>query len=380
MPPYTQSNWTELNVQQLRTNIHMIAGILRPGTSLIPVVKSNAYGHGMEAVARCAWEEGVRFFTVARIDEALALREQLPHARILMVAPLSPHDAIAAADAAIQTVIVDADHARGLSEAIRQGTPLVCHVKIDSGMGRLGLGWENAASEIRDIASLPGISLTGLCSHLATSDEADKTFAQTQATRFRQVAADCAAQGLDDLFLHLSNSAGVATTSEWDLHGVRTGIALYGYPAEEGQTAGTEERVIRTRPCLQWKTRVLQVKYVPKDFAVSYGRTYRSTRRTQIATIDVGYADGYSRLLSNRADVLIGGRRCRVAGRVTMSLTTVDVGPDATVHPGDEVVLIGRQNALSIWANELASLCGTISYEVLTAIRSGPSRDHPVST
>lgn len=374
MPQHTQSNWTELDVHQLRTNIRTIASLLRPEAMLIPVVKCNAYGHGMDTVARCAWEEGVRFFSVARIHEALALREQLPNARILMVAPLSPHDAIAAADAAVQTVIVDAAHARSLSKAIQPGTPLECHAKIDSGMGRLGFPWKSAASEIRDSAALPGIALTGLCSHLATSDEADKTFAQTQTARFRQVADECAVQGLGDLFLHLSNSGGIATSSGWDFDGVRAGIALYGYPADEGKAAGTEERIMPTLPCLQWKTRVLQVKRVPKGFSVSYGSTYRSTQCTQIATIDVGYADGYSRLLSNRADVLIGGRRCRVAGCVTMGLTTVDVGPDTPVHPGDEVVLIGRQDNLSIWADELASLCGTISYEVLTAIRSEPTR------
>jgi alanine racemase len=236
-------------------------------------------------------------------------------------------------------------------------------------MGRLGFAWKDAADRIRRLAVDPALSLEGLCTHFASSDSPDRKFTDTQAKRFTTVAAACRKSGLPRLFLHASNSGGILRDGAWDMDGVRPGILLYGYARGGGTDSGTDCRV-RTRPFLQWKTRVLQVKRVPAGFPVSYDSTFVTDRETCIATVDVGYADGYSRLLSNRGAVVIGGRRRPIAGRVTMNLVTVDAGPEGDVQAGDEVVLLGEQNGTSIWADELAGWCETIPYEILTSIRT----------
>jgi alanine racemase len=245
---------------------------------------------------------------------------------------------------------------------------LRCHAKIDTGMGRLGFPWFEASTQIPPLVGLPGIDLCGACTHFASSDVEDPSFMEKQARRFRHVIEACETAGVALPFKHVSNSGALLRNPALDMQGVRPGIVLYGY--EQGNTP----RGIVTRPFLQWKTRVLQVKGVPAGFTVSYGSTYVADQPTRIATIDVGYADGFSRLLSNRGSVLIRGRRFPVAGRVTMSLVSVDVGNDMAITPGDEVVLLGTQGDEGIWADEIAQQCGTISYEILTSIRPEAQR------
>jgi len=357
------NTWVELDLDVLGANIDALQGALGPETEVIFVVKSNAYGHGMVPVARCAWEHGVQWYAVSHLAEALDLRRLLPDATILVVGVLDAEEAASAVEADVVPILVDKTHVLSLAAARKTG-PLRCHAKIDTGMGRLGFAWETAAEQICRLAVDPAFRLEGLCTHFASSTSPDRQFTDTQTERFDRVAAACRDAGLPRLFMHVSNSGGVLLDPARDMDGVRPGILLYGYASR------AEKSRVSTRPFLQWKTRVLQVKKVPAGFPVSYDSTFVAERETRIATIDAGYADGYFRLLSNRGEVIIGGRRRPVAGRVTMNLVTVDVGTEGDVKAGDEVVLLGEQGEASVWADELADWADTIPYEILTGIRT----------
>jgi alanine racemase len=360
------NTWVELNLGALTRNVASLVNCLKGGQKIIFVVKANAYGHGLAPIARQAWESGVRWFAVAHLDEALALRSLLPPAEILVLGRIAGREAPAAAAGDLIPVLVDPGHARELSSAMPLGTrPLRCHAKIDTGMGRMGFDWESAGVEIPAAARLPGLRVDGLCSHFASSAAPDRRFADEQFQRFRSAAAACESSGLAVSFRHVSNSGGIQREVEWQLGGVRPGLLLYGYPS-----IIPTEMPITVEPVLEWKTTVVQVKQVKAGFAVSYDSTYRTPRETVLATLDVGYADGYVRALSNKGTVLLGGRACPVAGRVTMNMLMVDAGPASTVQVGDEAVLLGRQGSAAIWADELATQAGTIPYEILTGIRT----------
>jgi alanine racemase len=369
-----QNAWVELDFDVLRANLEAARAALPPRVEMIQVVKANAYGHGMEAVAKHAHQSGVRWFLVARLDEALALRAVLPKAGILLLGAVWPADVPDLFESAITPVLVSEDQGHDLAvEARRYGLTLPCHVKIDTGMGRFGLVWSDAAQALGRLKAAGGLDIRGLCMHFSSVGGTGKPFAVIQRDRFAEVEEACLAQGMTSLFKHISNSAAFLAHPEWDMDGVRLGILAYGYG---GRHAGLR---VQTRPFLQWKTRVVQIKRVPKGFPVSYLSTHITPAPTTLATIDVGYSDGLSRLMSNKGEVLVGGRRAKVVGRVTMNFTVIDVGSQGGVKEGDEVVLIGEQGGESLWADELARWCQTIPYEVLTSIRSQPGSARAVS-
>ena len=357
--------WVELDLETFGQNIMAIKKAFAGGTEIIQVVKANAYGHGMTTVSSKAFECGVRWFLVARLDEAVALRASLPHAHILLLGAVWPADIPEVRRNRIIPVLVCEDQARQLAAKAREsGIPLACHVKIDTGMGRFGFDWERAPLVLSQLLSEGGLDLCGIAMHFASAGTARDLFSAIQAERFQKVVAGCRERGLDKVFRHVSNSAAFGAHPEWDLDGVRVGILTYGYGGRRSASRA------QTRPFLQWKTRVVQVKQVPAGFPVGYLSTHVTPTPTWLATIDVGYSDGFSRLMSNKGEVLVGGRRARVVGRVTMNFTTVDVGPQGGVNVGDEVVLIGKQGQDAMWADELARWCQTIPYEILTNIRS----------
>lgn len=363
------STWIELDLGVLGENLGLLRKTLGDKPEIIFVVKADAYGHGMRAAAQHAWKCGVKWFGVAHIDEALELRRILPDAAILVMSVLEPSNAPAAANNNITSFIVSSEHACSLSRVLASsGRNLTCHIKVDTGMGRLGFAWETAPAQILEAAKQPGLKITGICTHFASSDGSDRIFFDEQVRRFRHVVRECEELELRIPFKHVSNSGAIVLEPSMDLDGVRPGILLYGYGRKTGP------RVIGTKPFLQWKTRLVQVKKAPAGFPVSYDSTFVSKQSTTIGTIDAGYADGYPRLLGNRGYVLAGGRRVPVAGRVTMNLVTVDLGPDSKLAEGDEVVLLGSQGGESIWADEIAGWCSTISYEILTGIKTGDRR------
>lgn len=357
--------WIELDCDILRRNLLEIKSAMGATAEVIQVIKANAYGHGMAMVAATAVECGVRWFLVSRLAEAVILRKLQPRANILLLGAVRASDLEDIRRHRITPVLLCGEQARELSAAAsREGVRLSCHVKIDTGMGRLGFPWEGAAEQMACLQSEGGIEVDGICMHFASADESENGFAALQIERFHQVLEGCRARGMKPLFRHVANSAAYLAHPEMDFDGVRVGIASYGYGIRR------EGARVQTRPCLQWKTRVLQVKQVPAGFPVSYKCTYVTSGPTWLATLDVGYSDGFPRLMSNRGYVLLGGRRVKVVGRVTMNFTVVDIGPQGGINAGDEAVLIGAQGGESLWADELARWCQTIPYEILTNIRS----------
>jgi alanine racemase len=359
--------WIELDRDVLCRNIAAMKAVLKPSTEIILVVKANAYGHGLTGVASKAFECGVCWFLVARLDEAVALRAELPDATILLLGAVWTQDISVILDRRIIPVIVCEDQANDLAACARTaGVTVPCHVKIDTGMGRFGLPWEQAPEILKRLQRAGGFEIQGISMHFSSAGKPGDAFVGVQSERFQKVVAGCRERGLDGLFKHVANSAAFVGHPEWDMEGVRVGILAYGYGGRRINSR------VHTQPFLQWKTRVLQVRKVPAGFPVGYLSTYVTPEATCLATIDAGYSDGLSRLMSNKGYVLIGGRRAKVVGRVTMNFTTVDVGAEGRVRVGDEVVLIGTQGAETLWADELARWCQTIPYEILTSIRSEP--------
>jgi len=369
--------WAEVDLSAIA---HNVAALKKAASCarFMAVVKANAYGHGMIPVAERALQSGANWLGVARLGEALALREAGIEVPVLVFGHTPPSRAAALIENDIRPTVFDHKTARGLSErAAGQARKLKIHVKVDSGMGRLGIlpdalrpdaGADDppkrAAAEIADIAALPGIEIEGIYTHFASADDADKTFAERQAAVFSALLDALDAAGLSISLRHAANSAAIIDLPDSHLNLVRAGIALYGL----APSAEVDTTTVRLQPAMALKARVVHVKKVPADFPVSYGSTYRTAAPTTIATVPVGYADGYSRSLSNRGRMLVRGKSAPIAGRVCMDQTMLDVGHIDGVSVGDEVVMFGTQNGQQLPADELAGMLGTINYEIVSAI------------
>ena len=357
-------SWVEVDLKKLRGNVEAIRSSLG-GTELMVVIKSDAYGHGLEAAAAALGRAGVARFAVAYAAEASVVRAAAPEAKLVLVLGAArPADVPKMLRDRIAPVVVSAEHARALSDAAAAaGGRLGVHVKLDTGMGRLGFVCPAEIEQAAGVARLPGLEVQGVCTHFAMVEPEKKpTAAKGQAEKFRQAVPIIEAAAGRRLFRHMSSSRAALLLPECDHDAVRVGISLYGYGAAE------KDKRFATAPVLSWKSRVMQVKKVPAGFAVGYYGSYKTAAPTELATISCGYADGYQRHLGNKGHVLIGGKRRPVVGRVSMNWISADLGPDSGIRAGDEVVLIGEQGGESIWADELAKHCGTIAYEILTGI------------
>ncbi|HHW07319.1 MAG TPA: alanine racemase [Clostridia bacterium] len=358
--------WVEVNLAAIEHNFNLVRKLVKPDTKIMAVIKANAYGHGAVEVAKRLAGTGASYFGVATQQEALELRRagiQVP-ILILGFTPLEDAEITVAHDIA-QTVF-SLDQGEALSRAaVKLGRRAVVHVKIDTGMGRLGLPpREDSARVIEALLKLPGIKVEGIFSHLARADEQDKTAALEQERRFSKFIQVLEAKGISIPLKHLANSAATMALPETHFDLVRPGIMLYGlYPSPE-----MEETQVPLCPALSWKTRIVQLKEVPRGTAISYGGTYVTGETTLVATLPVGYADGLRRVLSNRGEVIVGGRRAPIIGRVCMDQTMVDVTGIPNVAVGDVVTIIGKEGEAEITAGEMAHLAGTISYEVVCGI------------
>jgi len=355
----TRWAWAEIDLGAVRDNVRALISLLRPPTRLLAVVKADAYGHGAPAVARAAVEAGAWALGVATTDEGVQLRRAGIESPILLLGHTPPEDAETAVVHALSVTVFQVDAARALSRAASGvGRPARVHVKIDTGMGRIGVAPVDAASVVREVRALGGIVLEGCFTHLATADEPDVEPARAQLDAFRRALRPLEEEGIPLGLLHAANSAAMLALPESHLDLVRPGIALYGIlPAPHLGSRLTLRRVMRFR------ARVTPAERVLPGTPIGYGRTYRADRATTIATIPVGYADGYPRLLSGRGEVALGGRRLPIAGRVSMDQCTIDAG-DAAVRVGDEVELWGD----AVPVEEVAERAQTISYEVLAGL------------
>ena len=348
----------EIDLSALQHNLQIIRTVAGK-RDVISVVKADAYGHGSVEVARRLVAGGTTDLAVAYTDEAKVLRETGITAPILVFFDQeNPADYFRYDLAA---VLRDRKMIRAFSdEARKRGTTLPVHMKIDTGMGRIGFRPEQAVESALEIAGIEGIRLEGLMSHFSEADLADRTYAQQQLKIFGDLRDVIQSRTGLSLRCHIANSAAVLSLPDALFDAVRPGIALYGCsPFEES---------FGLRPVLSLRSKVLAVRNLPVASPVSYGRTFVTKRESRIAVIPVGYADGYSRLFSNNAEMLVQGCRVPVVGRVCMDMTMLDVTDVPNVSEGDEVVILGRQGEEMITAAELAEKINTISYEILTTL------------
>ncbi|MEW5898827.1 MAG: alanine racemase [Bacillota bacterium] len=360
--------WAEVDLKAIAYNVRQIRQMVPLRTEVMAVVKANAYGHGAVEVARTALANGAGRLAVARVSEGEQLRKAGIAAPILLLGYTPPGQFADVLRFSLGQTVYSVEMAAQLSElAGRRGGKAVVHVKVDTGMGRLGFPAEDASvREVLQIARLPHLEVEGVFTHFATADSRDKRYTLEQLERFLAFLDALRREGLAVPFRHCANSAAIIDLPAAHLDLVRPGIALYGlYPSKE-----VDRSRLRLEPAMALKARVAQVKRVPAGFKISYGATYETPAPTVIATLPVGYADGYTRLLSSRGKVLIHGQKAPVVGRVCMDQCMVDVGHIPDVAPGDEAVLFGRQGEVLLPVEEVAEAIGTINYEVVSQINS----------
>jgi len=366
--------WAEVSLATLRENFRVVQQHVGPKVAICAVVKADGYGHGATECALALEAEGAPWLGVTDAAEGRALRSAGIWTRILLMTGIwkGEEDSIVAHN--LTPTIWEAWHIDRLEKAARkQQIVLPVHLKVDTGMNRLGAAPRALPELCEKLAVSPHLRLEGMGTHFASAEVLDAGDAPQQMQRFEEALAILAQQGLHPPLVHMSNSAAVSARPETWKTMVRPGILLYGYslPTMRGGET-TSESSLPLRPVLSWKTRVLTVKDIAAGEAVGYMGTYVTKERSRIAVLPVGYADGYPRLLSNRARVIVGGEYAPVVGRVSMDLTTVDVGRIPGVAVGDEVILIGSSTgpsgAKSVDAVELARLCESVPYEILCGI------------
>ncbi len=352
-----QKAFAEVNLNALSHNLKVVQD--RTGNkSVLAVVKADAYGHGAIQISNHLIKKGISKLGVAYTFEAIALRESGIIAPILVFFDRENMDACFQFN--LTPVIFDlATAKRFSSEARRLNKQIPVHIKIDSGMGRIGFPVKKACAEIIKISSLKNIRLEGLMSHFSEADLQDKDYANQQIERFRSIEKELKEKNVSFRFRHMANSAAVLSMPESHFNMVRPGIMLYGYGCCERDNL---------KPILSLKSSFVFLKTVPAGTSISYGRTFVTKRRSIIGTIPVGYADGYNRKLSNTGEVLVNGRRAPVVGRVCMDTVMIDVTDIRDVDYKSEVVLLGRQGKERITADDIADETGTIAYEVLTSV------------
>ena len=361
-----------VDLSALRANLRTVRRLVGPDVEVLAVVKADAYGHGDIETARALCAEGVGRLGVATVAEGVRLREAGVDAAVLVLGSLYPGDAAALVRHSLDPVVASLDLLRHLDAfGAMHGAEIPFHLKLDTGMGRLGLLPDAIEEWLPELDGLAAARLQGVMSHFARAEEPESQSCRGQLLAFRRTLKRIRAAGHDVPLVHMANSAAIMGLPEARFDMVRPGGMLYGIYSHPPLA-----ELFRLAPVLTWKTRVLQLKTLPKHSPISYGGTFVTSRESVIATLPVGYADGYKRSLSNKATVLIRGLRAPVVGRVTMDLTMADVTAIDGVQPGDEVVLLGTQDGETVSAEEMAGWADTISYEILTSIGTSVPRHY----
>ncbi|NSW90379.1 MAG: alanine racemase [Firmicutes bacterium] len=359
--------WAEINLDNIAHNVREIRRIVNKRAEIMGVVKADAYGHGAMEVAKTLLDNGVSRLAVSMLDEAIQLRKKGIDVPILILSYTDPVRAEDIIEYNVTQTVFSHDLANALSNAaVRLGRKAKIHIKIDTGMTRVGfMPGYSAVKNVVEISKLPGIIIEGLFTHFASADEKDKRYTYMQFERFLSICTELQRIGVHIPVKHVANSAAIIEFPEMHLDMVRPGIILYGfYPSSE-----VDQEKIRLIPAMTLKANVILVKDVENHTPVSYGRVFTTQRKSKIATIPIGYADGYSRLLTGKAKVLINGEFAPVIGTICMDQCMVDVTDiKSNVKVGDEVVLFGKQGGKEIKVEELASLIGTINYEVISVV------------
>ena len=357
----------EINLDALRHNFYQVRTRSGKKVKILAVVKANAYGHGAVVISQELQKLGVDFLGVATCEEGIELRNARLTTPIIVLEGFTKGQGNYVKQYNLIPVIYDLASAEELSRVARRSNcTLKIHVKVDTGMGRLGIIPKYITSFFQHLAKLPGLTIEGVLTHLADNMRGTRSgiqFTQRQVRLFKEQMSRLHQMGIYPRYQHLHNSAAIIDKKPRCLNLVRPGIILYGtYPAARFT------KVIDLKPVMSLKTRIISLKTVPKGTTISYGRTFRCTQEALIATLPIGYADGYSRFLSNKGEVLIRGHRAPVVGVVCMDMVMVDVTGIPGVRHNDEVVLMGSQGTEKITVEEIAEKIGTIPYEVLCGI------------
>lgn len=353
-----------IDLSAFRHNLAVIRSYLAPGIKIVAVVKAHAYGHGLRVIAFEAERCGVDYLGVARADEGIELRNAGIRAPVLVFEVVSPVYYETAIRQNLELTVSTVEGAESLGTmATRIGKTARIHIKVDTGMGRLGFTPDLSVGSIQKITRFKGIEVVGVYSHFATSESQDQTFARTQLDRFMEVKEQLERLHIEIPHYHMANSGALISLPVSHLSMVRPGIMLFGYTPSHAMT--THEPL---KPVLSLLSKISLVKTVEAHTSISYGRKYFTAEKTRIATVPIGYGDGYLRSLTNKAEVLIHGKRYPVAGSVCMDHVMVDIGMDGEAEVGEDVTLIGRDGNELITCWELAERAGTIPYEITCLI------------
>ncbi len=362
------SVWAEVDLGAIAHNTKEIRRVIAPSAKIMAITKANGYGHGAVEVSRAALANGAEWLGVARVEEGVAIREAGIRAPVLVLGYVPPEQLGEVVRHQLSQAVYTREMVLALVKAATaEGVRARAHFKVDTGMGRIGwVSGPGAVREMLELARLPHLEVEGIFTHFAVADSSDKGYTWDQFHKFTGLIEELRQNGLEIPVQHVANSAALMEMPETHLDLVRVGISIYGlYPSSE-----VDQSVVDLRPAMSLKSTVSYVKNVPAGFKVSYGCTYKTDKATVIATLPVGYADGYSRRLSSKGEVLLHGQRAPVVGRVCMDQIMVDAGHIPGVKVGDEAVLIGRQGAGEISAGEVAAKLDTINYEVICMINS----------
>ncbi|MFK7696909.1 alanine racemase [Paenibacillus sp. HJGM_3] len=365
MDTFYRPTWVEVSLDAVHHNVSCFRQWLPPEMAMMAVVKADAYGHGAVEVLREAVEAGATYAGVAFLDEAIELRQTGVRLPILVLGYTPPEAIPAALEHDVTLTVFSQEVLRAAAQHANPEHKLKVHVKLDTGMGRLGLtDTDEAIAFLEQALGMPEVEVEGVYTHFASSDERDKAYTGMQHNRFDKVIAHFAQQGVTFPYVHTGNSAAAIDCPELSYNMVRLGISMYGlYPSEEVHM----ER-LDLQPVMSLYTKPVMVKTVPPGTGISYGVTYRTKDEETIATLPVGYADGYSRMLSGRVEALVQGKRVPVVGRICMDQCMINATALDQVTLDDEVVLMGRQGAECISAENLATLLGTVNYEITCMI------------
>ena len=361
--------WAEINLDAIKNNIKYIRKRTSPQAQVMAIVKADAYGHGVCDVTATLLANGADRLGVATVDEAIQLRNAGFDVPILILGYIAPEDIERAINADITLTVFHEEYAETVSQkALALGKKCKIHIKLDTGMHRIGYlctdNEDTTIDSICRIAKLPGIEVEGIFSHFAKADEADPSYTHLQFDRFRKITDKLEEKGIHIPIKHICNSAGILKFPEYHMDMVRSGIITYGLtPNDEMDISDTG-----LIPAMSFKATVTNVKTVTEDAPVSYGGRFVAKAGSKIATVSVGYADGYSRVLSNKAQVIINGHKANVVGNICMDQMMVDVSDITDINIGDEVILFGSNGNNMITVESVASLLGTINYETVCVV------------
>jgi alanine racemase len=353
-----------INLNSFHHNIGVIKKFVGEKVGIIAVVKANAYGHGMEIMTKEAVKSGVSYLGVARVTEGIDLRKTGFSVPILLFEIIPPdyveQGVVYSLDMTVCT-LEEAKRIESVAERVKRKARI--HVNVDTGMGRLGYNWKSAADSIEQVARMKWLDIAAIYSHFATSEDPDQTFANEQLKRFHTVLDELNKRRIDIPLKHMANTGAIVSLPESHFDLVRPGFMMYGYTPRKGMDASNQ-----LKPVMSIVARISMLKNVGKGTSISYGRKYFAPHDTSIATIPIGYGDGYSRMLTGKADVIIRGRRYPVAGAVSMDHIMVDVGPECEVEVGHDVTIMGSNGGESISVYDIAERLGTIPYEVVCMV------------